>query len=67
MVRALEKAGFVAVRQRGSHVQMRKFNEEGEKITFPVPIHEGKILKAGTLKGILRLAGLTAEELAGFL
>jgi len=63
LIAALKNAGFEEARQSGSHVQMRRFTEEGRKITFPVPVHSGKTLKTGTLKGILRLAGLTVEEL----
>jgi predicted RNA binding protein YcfA (HicA-like mRNA interferase family) len=36
---------------------------EGEKLTFPVPVHAGKIIKQGTLKGILRKANISAERL----
>jgi len=35
----------------------------GEKLTFPVPVHAGKIIKQGTLKGILRKANISAERL----
>jgi len=62
LVRALIKAGFEVARTKGSHVQVRKFVESG-KITFPVPVHKGKTLKPGLLKGILRKAGITEEEL----
>ncbi|MEW6557172.1 MAG: type II toxin-antitoxin system HicA family toxin [Elusimicrobiota bacterium] len=62
LVRALQKSGFEIARQKGSHIQMRKF-AEGRKTTFPVPVHTGKIIKPGTLKGILRLANLAVEEL----
>lgn len=61
-VKALQKEGFEIVRQRGSHVQMRKY-VEGEKVTFPVPVHTGQDLKPGTLRGILRLAGMSVERL----
>ena len=62
LVHALEKEGFEISRQRGSHVQIRKWIA-GEKVTFPIPIHAGKILKPGTLKGILRKAGISVEDL----
>ena len=62
LVSALKKAGFEVARQRGSHVQLRKWTE-GEKVTFPVPVHVGKTIKPGTLRGILRIAGLTVEQL----
>ncbi|HIQ01045.1 MAG TPA: addiction module toxin, HicA family [Anaerolineales bacterium] len=62
LVKALQKAGFEIARRKGGHVQLRKV-VEGRKITFPVPVHKGKILKPGTLRGILRLAGLSVTEL----
>ena len=40
---------------------------EGEKLTFPVPVHAGKIVKHGTLKGILRKANISVEQLEGLL
>ena len=36
---------------------------ESEKLTFPVPVHVGKIIKQGTLKGILRKANTPVERL----
>jgi len=36
LVQALQKEGFEVARQRGSHVQVRKY-VGGKKITFPVP------------------------------
>lgn len=54
-VRALEKLGFVSARQRGSHVVMRK-GPNG----CVVPMH--RELKVGTLSGILKQAGVSAEE-----
>lgn len=43
LVKALQKEGFEIVRRKGSHVQVRKF-AKGRKITFPVPVHAGKIV-----------------------
>lgn len=37
LVNALKRAGFEVARQRGSHVQMKKFTE-GEKVTLPGPV-----------------------------
>jgi predicted RNA binding protein YcfA (HicA-like mRNA interferase family) len=62
LVRALQKEGFEITRQKGSHVQMTKYIE-GKKQTFPVPIHAGKIIRQGTLKGILRKANIPVERL----
>jgi predicted RNA binding protein YcfA (HicA-like mRNA interferase family) len=46
-VKALEKLGFAQIRQRGSHVVMRRA-ERG----CVVPMH--RTLKTGTLRGILK-------------
>ncbi len=66
LIRALQKEGFEVVRQKGSHVQVRKFVKD-KKITFPVPIHTSKILKQGTFKGILRKAGISIDHLSNLL
>ena len=54
-VRALEKLGFSQVRQRGSHVVMRK----GGHGTV-VPMH--REIDTGTLSAIIKQAGVTVEE-----
>jgi predicted RNA binding protein YcfA (HicA-like mRNA interferase family) len=54
-VRALERLGFVRVRQRGSHVVMRR-DDRG----CVVPMHHE--LKAGTLHGVLKQAGVDPDD-----
>ncbi len=51
--------GFEAVRQKGSHVTLRKF-VDGSKIVTVVPMH--KEVKLGTLLGILELAKIDKDE-----
>lgn len=63
LVRALERAGFAITRRRGSHVQLRREDADGTVTTFPVPVHSGKMIKPGTLRGILRLARINVEQL----
>jgi predicted RNA binding protein YcfA (HicA-like mRNA interferase family) len=58
-IRALERLGFVQVRQRGSHVVLRK-QMAGGTAGCVVPLH--RELAIGTLRGILRQAGVTPEE-----
>lgn len=58
-VRALERLGFVQVRQRGSHVVLKKQSEIGE-IGCSVPLHDE--LAIGTLRGILRQVSVTPDE-----
>jgi len=58
-IRALEKLGFKIVRQRGSHVVLKRESQEGV-IGCVVPLH--KELAIGTLRGILRQARVTTDE-----
>ncbi|MBU1672802.1 MAG: type II toxin-antitoxin system HicA family toxin [Actinobacteria bacterium] len=58
-IKALEKLGFVQIRQRGSHIVLRKTTSEGS-IGCVVPVHSE--LAIGTLRGILRQAGVAVEE-----
>jgi len=55
----LEKLGFAQVRQRGSHVVLRK-KVSGGHSGCVVPLHPE--LAIGTLRGILKQAGITMEE-----
>lgn len=57
---ALKRAGFVEVRIDGSHHHLHR---EGGSGVVTVAVHAGKVLKPGTLRSILRQAGLTVEEL----
>ena len=54
-IKIFERLGFRVVRQRGSHVVLRK-----ENYGCVVPIH--KELAIGTLKSAIKQAGITAEE-----
>jgi predicted RNA binding protein YcfA (HicA-like mRNA interferase family) len=56
-VAALTKVGFVPVRQRGSHIIIRR---NDPPTTISVPDH--RELATGTLRAIIRQAGLTADE-----
>ena len=58
-VRALQRGGFVFEHQSGSHVSLR---HPGTGRTVSVPVHGGRDLPTGTLRGIIRDAGLTVEE-----
>jgi predicted RNA binding protein YcfA (HicA-like mRNA interferase family) len=58
LVNALTKAGWVSVRQRGSHVRLKHPNRN---VALVVPLH--RELKRGTLAGILRDAGVDRDEL----
>jgi predicted RNA binding protein YcfA (HicA-like mRNA interferase family) len=58
-IRTLERLGFMQVRQRGSHVVLKKQTPEGD-VGCVVPLHHE--LAVGTLRGILRQARVTADE-----
>ena len=64
VVKALSKADFISVRQKGSHIIMKKETSEG-KITVVVPNH--KEIDKGTLSEIIRQAKLNREEFMGLL
>lgn len=55
IIRALERLGFARTRQKGSHVVMRR-GASG----CVVPLH--REVKTGTLAGLLRQAGVSADE-----
>lgn len=57
-IRALERLGFVQVRQRGSHVVLKKQTPEGE-VGCVVPLH--RELAIGTLRGVLKQAKVTTD------
>lgn len=58
-ISVLEKFGFKILRQKGSHIVLKKETAEGT-IGCVIPNH--KELAIGTLKGILRQANIDAEE-----
>jgi predicted RNA binding protein YcfA (HicA-like mRNA interferase family) len=63
VINTLEKIGFQAVRQKGSHVQMER--EDGLLVT--IPVHAGKTIGKGLLRKILRDTELTREEFIALL
>lgn len=58
-VRALTRLGFVQVRQRGSHVVLKRTEASGVSGCV-VPMHPE--LAAGTLRGVLKQPGVSVEE-----
>ena len=59
IVKTLQKMGFKQVRQRGSHVVMKKITVDGA-LGCVVPMH--KEVAVGTLSGILKQAQITPDE-----
>ncbi len=61
-VKAFERAEWHVDRQRGSHVVMLK---PGNNVSLSIPQH--RELAPGTLRALIRAAGMTMEEFKGFL
>lgn len=61
-VKALERIGFCFKRQEGSHIILRRDNPFAQVV---VPDH--KELDRGTLRAIIRQAGLSVNEFANIL
>jgi len=58
-VSILKKFGFREIRQKGSHIILKRTTSEGE-IGCVIPLHSE--LAIGTLRGILRQAKVDVEE-----
>jgi predicted RNA binding protein YcfA (HicA-like mRNA interferase family) len=58
VIKTLQKMGFESIRQRGSHVVLKKTTIDGV-VGCVVPLH--KELAIGTLSSILRQAKLSNE------
>ena len=57
VVRAFERHGWEIAQQRGSHIIMVKADKN---VTLSIPDH--KEVAKGTLRSLIRSAGLTVEE-----
>ena len=64
LVRALQRVGFVVLRQKGSHVSMEQRTADGYWRTV-VPFH--REIRPGTLGDILNQTGLSKAGLAELL
>ena len=59
IVRALQRGGWMVVRQRGSHIRMEK-QIEGETLKLTVPAH--RPVKRSSLAHVLKQARLTVDQ-----
>ena len=57
-VKAFQRLGFHVDRIVGSHHQMKR---EGFRFILTVPVHGSKPLKSGTLRKLIRTAGITVD------
>jgi len=65
VVRALERAGFVVKRIKGSHHILVHPDDKTRRAT--VPVHATKTIKPGTMRSILKQTKLTEDELGALL
>jgi predicted RNA binding protein YcfA (HicA-like mRNA interferase family) len=59
VVRALQRTGWIVVRQRGSHIRMQKRTAD-ETLKLTMPAH--RPIKRSTLSHILKHARLPVDE-----
>ncbi len=63
-IKVMEKIGYQVVRQKGSHIRLRNYQDQNCK---PITIPNHKELKPGLLQAILRDANLTIEKFSRLL
>lgn len=59
LIRLLEQFGFIQIRQKGSHIVLRK-TTNGNTLGTVVPDH--KELADGTIRGILKQAQISVDD-----
>ncbi len=59
VIKALQRDGWVIVKQKGSHIRLHKYTGD-KKLKLIVPAH--KPIKRSTLAHILKQARLSVEE-----
>jgi predicted RNA binding protein YcfA (HicA-like mRNA interferase family) len=59
VVRVAEQVGFAFDRQKGSHAVYLRVSDRRRLV---IPVHKGRDLKPGTLRGLIDDMGLTVEE-----
>lgn len=60
IIAALQRLGFVVVRQKGSHIRLQKNVATGDTLKITVPAH--KPVLRSTLAHILKQAKVSLEE-----
>ncbi len=64
VVNALRRAGWVVVRQRGSHIRLQKHTQE-KTLKLTIPAH--RPIKRSTLSHIIKQANLAVEDFISLL
>nr|VFJ68428.1 MAG: Predicted RNA binding protein YcfA, dsRBD-like fold, HicA-like mRNA interferase family [Candidatus Kentron sp. FW] len=64
VIAALQRDGWVVVRQRGSHIRLQKYTDKG-MLNPTIPVHHP--IKCSTLSHILKEARLNTDCFKGLL
>jgi predicted RNA binding protein YcfA (HicA-like mRNA interferase family) len=64
VIRVAEKLGFAFDRQRGSHAVYFRASDRRRVV---IPVHKGRDLKPGTLRGLIDDLGLSVNEFSAML
>jgi len=59
LLRALKRAGFEELHQRGSHLTLHRLSDK-RRVT--IPMHKGRNVAPGTLRAILRDADISVAD-----
>ena len=59
VIKVAEKLGFAFDRQKGSHAVYLRVSD---KRRIVIPVHKGRDLKPGTLRGLIDDMGLSVDE-----
>jgi len=60
LARAVQDCGWSCVRIKGSH---HVFTKDGRLERIVIPIHGNKPLKIGLLRSLMKIAGLTEDDI----
>ena len=64
VIRVAERMGFAFDRQKGSHAVYLRVSDKRRLV---IPVHKGRDLRPGTLRGLIDDIGLTLDEFVAML
>lgn len=60
LARAVQRKGWILLRVHGSH---HIYGKEGSDVRLSIPMHKGRDLKVGLLRHLMKMAGLSEDDL----
>jgi predicted RNA binding protein YcfA (HicA-like mRNA interferase family) len=60
LVKAVERKGWVLLRVHGSH---HIYGRESSPVRLSIPMHEGRDLKMGLVRHLMKMADVTEDDL----